>query len=84
MTEEEYPPDLLEAIATADFDLLEAYYLYCTFYHGGQFSDEYRWLSHLLLSGFKIAPNRTIENASEEVKDKYNMLCWRYQPDDAG
>lgn len=84
MSEVEIPPDLLEAIEKADFDTLEAYYLYCQFYHGGQRTDEYAWLSHLLKSGFKISPLRTIENASKEVKDIYNKLCWRYQPDDAG
>jgi hypothetical protein len=84
MTAVEMPPDMLEAIRDADFDMLEAYYLYCSFYHGGQWTDEYKWLSHLTSSGFKISPLRTIENASEEVKALYNMLCWRYQPDDAG
>lgn len=81
---EDIPPDLLEAIEQADFDMLEAYYFYCSFYHSGQWTDEYRWLSHLLLSGYKPSSNATIETASESVKEKYNLLCNRYQPDDAG
>ena len=71
------PVDLQEAIEKSDIDTVEAYYLYSVDYHGGQSSDEYKWLSFILNSGYKPSRDLTIENASEIVKNKYNEICYR-------
>lgn len=56
------------------FDICEAYYVYARDYHGGQGSQEYQWLSRLVLMGFKPTDGLYYESLTDNGKAIYNHL----------
>ena len=56
------------------FDIVEAHYLFCSDYHGGQTSALYARFSQLVRMQFKPAPNLSFETLTENGKFIYNEL----------
>jgi hypothetical protein len=55
------------------FDIVEAYYLFFSHYHRGQYSEEYARLSKIV-GYFKPRPNLSFETLSDNSKDIYSNL----------
>jgi hypothetical protein len=56
------------------FDICEAYYLFGSDYHGGQFTKEYAYMGRCLNAGFKPSPMLRYESLSENGKEIYDNL----------
>ena len=56
------------------FDICEAWYLYASNYHGGQWSKLYSKLGQLHNIGFKPAPGLNYKSLQEEGKRIYRRL----------
>lgn len=61
------------------FDICEAYYMFATLYHGGQFSKEYRIFGRLEKIKFRPAPNLSEETLSENGKEIFDQLVSRHE-----
>lgn len=59
------------------FDICEAWYMYCTHYHSGQWSYLYRKLSQLIYLKFKPSPLLCFDSLSENGKEIYASLVER-------
>jgi hypothetical protein len=59
------------------FDICEAYYMFATLYHGGQWSKEYRIFSRLHNIGFNPGPLLTVERLSENSREIFDKLVER-------
>ena len=58
----------------------EAYYMYYSQYHSGQWSDEYRKMSLLLKAGFK--PRRSLNDEDDlepDARELYDSLVHRFK-----
>jgi hypothetical protein len=60
------------------FDICEAYYLYFSDYHTGQWSREYERLSKMSRY-FKPSPNLSLETLSENAREIYDALVEKKQ-----
>lgn len=56
------------------FDICEAYYLFASDYHEGQWSKLYKVFGRLNKIGFKPGMNLRYESLSENGKEIYNQL----------
>lgn len=56
------------------FDICEAYYLFGSDYHSGQFSKEYAYIGRALNLGFKPGASLRYESLSENGKEIYDNL----------
>jgi len=56
------------------FDICEAYYLFATDYHNGQFSKEYEIFGRLDDIGFKASPIISVGSLSENGRLIYDNL----------
>ena len=56
------------------FDVCEAYYLFLSHYHDGQWGKMYRRLCHLL-TYFKPSPMLSVDSLSENGAEIYRMLA---------
>ena len=56
------------------FDIAEAWYLYLSETHEGQWSEKYERLSKLL-TWFNPRPNLEVETLSENGRNIYETLC---------
>lgn len=63
------------------FDICEAYYLFASYWHGGQFSKEYRIFGRLEKIGFKPSPTLSLESLSENGVLIYQNLVRKNIPD---
>lgn len=59
------------------FDILSAYYLFGSLYHGGQWTDEYAYMGRAMNCGFKPGPNFRFESLTENGQKIYNDLVAR-------
>jgi hypothetical protein len=57
------------------FDILSAYYLFGSDYHGGQFTKEYAYIGRALNAGFSPGPLFSYRSLSDNGKAIYNALC---------
>lgn len=60
------------------FDICEAYWLFASNWHSGQFSPEYEFFGRLDLIGFKPSPALKFTTLSENGKEIYNGLKKRF------
>lgn len=56
------------------FDILSAYYLYGSLYHGGQFTKEYKYMGRAMNAGFNPSPIFRYESLSDNGKAIYDNL----------
>jgi hypothetical protein len=56
------------------FDILSAYYLYGSLYHGGQFTKEYAYMGRALKCGFNPGPLFSYRSLSDNGKEIYAAL----------
>lgn len=64
------------------FDILEAYYLFGSEYHSGQFSKEYAYMGRALNCGFKPGFIFSYQSLSDNGKEIYdNLVARRIQVD---
>jgi hypothetical protein len=56
------------------FDILEAYYLYGSEYHSGQFSKEYAYMGRCLNCGFRPSPMLSYQSLTDNGKEIYDNL----------
>jgi hypothetical protein len=57
------------------FDILEAYYLYATEHHSGQYSREYAYMSRAEKLGFRPSATYSYESLTENGKAIYDNLA---------
>ena len=56
------------------YDVLSAYYLFGSLYHGGQWSKEYGYISRALKCGFKPGPLFSINSLTDNGRVIYEDL----------
>ena len=56
------------------YDILEAYYLFGSLYHGGQFTKEYAYMGRALNCGFKPGPLLCIKSLTDNGRDIFCKL----------
>jgi hypothetical protein len=56
------------------YDILEAYYLYGSLWHSGQWSKEYAYMGRALKVGFTPSCMLSYEHMSENGREIYNSL----------
>ena len=56
------------------FDILEAYYLFGSLYHGGQFTKEYAYMGRALNCGFKPSPLLCAKSLTDNGRDIFCKL----------
>lgn len=61
------------------FDICEAYYLFATHYHGGQFSKEYQIFGRLARFAFQPSHSLSVETLSENGREIYRALVAKVQ-----
>lgn len=60
------------------FDIIEAYYLFGSLYHGGQFTKEYKYMGRCLNAGFKPPCNFRLESLSDNARMIFDNLVGNY------
>lgn len=65
------------------FDICEAYYLFAAYYHGGQWSKEYRIFGRLHKIGFRPSPVISEESLTENGREIYDNLIARHGYDES-
>lgn len=59
------------------FDVCEAYYMFATLYHGGQWSEEYRIFGRLNRIKFRPRPNLSVETLDDNAREIFDALVAR-------
>lgn len=59
------------------FDICEAYFLALSHCHGGQWSEEYARLCHLM-TYFKPSPFLSVETLNDNAREIYENACARF------
>lgn len=59
------------------FDICEAYYMYASEWHGGQWSDEYQIFGRLDAMGYRPSPILSKQSMSENARDILASLIRR-------
>lgn len=60
------------------FDILSAYWLFGSLYHGGQFTKEYRYMGRAQACGFKPGPIFSKRSLTDNGRDIFNGLVENY------
>jgi len=60
------------------FDICEAYYLFGTLYHSGQYSKEYAYLGRLIKCGFKPGRSFGEDSLSENGRAIFDNLVAKH------
>lgn len=60
-------------------DILSAYYLFGSLYHGGQWTNEYAYMGRAMNCGFKPGLNFRFESLTENGQEIYNDLVARHE-----
>jgi len=61
------------------FDILSAYYVYGSDYHGGQWTKEYAYMGRVLNCGFRPADSLSYESLSDNGKEIYDGLVAQHR-----
>lgn len=59
------------------FDICEAYYMFASLYHGGQWSEEYRIFGRLHKIKFRERPSISVETLTENGREIFDALVAR-------
>jgi len=66
------------------FDICDAYYLFASHWHSGQFSETYRIFGRLHAIRYKPGMLLQLETAEPEVKAIYGSLVKKHYPGECG
>ena len=60
------------------FDILEAYYLFGSLYHGGQFTKKYAYMGRALNCGFKPSPMLCVHSLTDNGREIFSELVGKW------